>query len=220
MENIVFCIPTIIRYDLCLKLIESVELSTIKPTKYHIIDNGNEFSNHIDINAYSIPIDLYSPGHNLGVSSSWNYFMDNNDALLIISNDDMTVAPNTIEIMVNAYEKNNQDSVLFCVDNENAFSFFMIHSSIRNTIGHFDEKFWPAYFEDCDYMRRILLSNKNAYHVSNLGITHYGSATLEEQRRQKKAGDHDTNFIKNREYYISKWGGLPIEEKYMTPFDK
>jgi hypothetical protein len=28
------------------------------------------------------------------------------------------------------------------------------------------------------------------------------------------------NFNKNRQYYASKWGGLPSEETFTTPFNK
>ena len=31
---------------------------------------------------------------------------------------------------------------------------------------------------------------------------------------------HLNNFNNNMNYYISKWGGMPNEEKYYTPFNR
>eukprot|EP01065_Artemidia_motanka_P008962 TRINITY_DN14557_c0_g1_i1.p3 TRINITY_DN14557_c0_g1~~TRINITY_DN14557_c0_g1_i1.p3 ORF type:complete len:189 (+),score=31.14 TRINITY_DN14557_c0_g1_i1:914-1480(+) len=43
------------------------------------------------------------------------------------------------------------------------FTVFVVRKSLRERIGLFDENFWPAYAEDCDYLLRARLSGLAVY---------------------------------------------------------
>jgi GT2 family glycosyltransferase len=95
------------------------------------------------------------------------------------------------------------------------FSCFMIGPETISEVGKFDENFVPAYFEDNDFHFRIKQAGKLAYNIADAEFFHYGSRT-------QNAGPpivDSYNFERNRAYYISKWGGIPGEETYTTPFN-
>lgn len=97
------------------------------------------------------------------------------------------------------------------------FSCFMITPSVYQEIGSFDENIYPAYFEDNDYHHRIHLAGMKTANLAEVPIFHRGSKTQ----------NHDLNapvvsskqFESNRNYYKYKWGGVPGEEKYPTPYN-
>ena len=224
MESLTLCAPTILRYDLCDRLIVSASKGIVTPTHYKILDNGNSYARKWH-KAHPLPVDveIISPNGNIGVAAAWNHFLKTTEGLLIIANDDIEVFPDTIKRMTDMYYANKDKTVvLYSLSGMNAFSFFLVHSSIRDKIGLFDEGFYPAYFEDNDYIRRIQLKGCKQKILHNARYIHHdnGSATLKEQKRRNIAKDHDKNFRRNRDYYIKKWGGLPGKEKFTKPFNK
>lgn len=84
-------------------------------------------------------------------------------------------------------------------------------------IGLFDENFIRAYFEDRDYERRAALLGLTMGTLEQSDVWHYGSGTLALDP-ELQASNHAV-FIGNRDYYGRKWGGLPDEERYPTPFN-
>lgn len=224
MEKLTLCTPTILRYDLCDKLIMSASKGIIKPNEYKVLDNGNSYANKWHkAHPLSVDVKVISPKGNIGVSAAWNQFLRTSKGLIIIANDDICVFPDTIKTMIDEYYANkNKSIILFSLGGINAFSFYLIHSSIQHKIGYFDETFYPAYFEDNDYIRRMFLLGYKQKIVRKAKYIHYknGSATLKEQRRKGIDKDHDKNFRRNKAYYIKKWGGVPGNEKFTKPFNK
>lgn len=95
------------------------------------------------------------------------------------------------------------------------FACFMINKVCWQVVGRFDEKFHPAYFEDNDYHRRVLMNNMTARIVPQAPYFHYGSQT------QRKAGVvAPQQFEQNKKYYQDKWGGVPGAEIYAVPFNE
>ena len=83
----------------------------------------------------------------------------------------------------------------------------------------FDENFVPAYHEDNDYHRRMILAGDGDRIFSvNVPFLHHGSVTI--NRDEKTAEEWGAKFEKCRAYYVKKWGGLPGEETFETPFDE
>lgn len=94
---------------------------------------------------------------------------------------------------------------------------WMFRASITDTIGYFDENFFPAYFEDNDMHYRIKLSPYKIGSLSTALFYHFGSKT---QNKSHMPVVPAILFRKNQDYYISKWGGPPRREKYTKPFNK
>lgn len=96
------------------------------------------------------------------------------------------------------------------------FSCFLIsfpcHAQFR-----FDEQFTPAFCEDLDYHRRLMLAGEGKRIFSvNLPYLHYASMTLKtvSNRAQIEAAIN----AGSRAYYARKWGGPPNGETFVLPF--
>lgn len=100
------------------------------------------------------------------------------------------------------------------------FSCFMVSKD-----GHkkypFDEKFIPAYGEDCSMHREYMLGGDGDKIFSiNLPYLHIGggSGTLKSLSPERRAA-LERRIGGSREYYARKWGGKPNDEKFTIPFD-
>ena len=94
----------------------------------------------------------------------------------------------------------------------------MVNSSTIEKIGWFDEKFYPAYFEDNDYHYRIRMNGFKAVKTNQALYFHFGSRTIKDDEKVKEKCN--IGYAANREYYIQKWGGEPGKETFKTPFGK
>lgn len=98
------------------------------------------------------------------------------------------------------------------------FSCFLIAKACHQRF-RFDEAFIPAFCEDLDYHRRLLLAGEGHRIFSvNLPYLHYASATL------KALPPADADRIRrqiesvSRAHYAKKWGGAVNHERLIAPF--
>src|ERR1700730_4732460 len=93
-------------------------------------------------------------------------------------------------------------------------------------VGYFDQNFWPAYFEDADYFRRLELSGVPTLWDERILLEHNRSQTVRADFLLKRL--HDERTRRNEQYYIRKWGGLrgwggpdapSGQEIFMHPFN-
>lgn len=208
------CIPTLNNFDGLNKMIEGIEQGSMTPERYLIVDNSN--GNYIASNP---KVEVHTFGRNLGVAASWNWMIDHTSDLRLICNDDLVFHTDTLEIAYN-FIVNDKESYMWCSQllAENAFSFFGISKKCIQDIGYFDDAFYPAYYEDCDYARRLLLKGKEITKIPGLLCDHAHSMTKKNFNYEQLQSHHDT-FAKNQAYFISKWGGMPTQETYTTPFN-
>jgi GT2 family glycosyltransferase len=83
------------------------------------------------------------------------------------------------------------------------------------TVGLFDENFYPAYCEDADYEYRCTLAGVEWGAITGT-TSHVGSVTIQENHYARR---NDSTYPANRAYYRAKWGGeLRGGETYSTPF--
>lgn len=112
------------------------------------------------------------------------------------------------------------------------FSCFLIGRECHERF-QFDEDFAPAYYEDNDYHRRLILAGEGERIFGvNLPFHHIqgGSGSLRELQRQAEERGEDAKrefgqkweaqFGRSRQHYLEKWGGLPGGERFETPFGK
>lgn len=116
----------------------------------------------------------------------------------------------------------------YCRDNPEVF-YFWAHDvvpilTIRGVqeVGLFDENIYPCYFEDTDYVYRVNLAGSSPQGVPDIEIGH-GSDAIRGNVTTHTNLDHkfknEVTYSQNRDYYERKWGGVPGEEKYRTPFN-
>lgn len=84
------------------------------------------------------------------------------------------------------------------------------------SVGFVDTNFFPAYFSDNDYGRRMQLARLNMANSNKVVYFHFWSRTIYEENMR---GTNDKYFPLNKKYYIEKWGGIPGKEKFSEPFN-
>jgi len=99
------------------------------------------------------------------------------------------------------------------------FSCFLVHRECHAR-WQFDERFVPAFCEDVDYHRQLLLAGEGSRIYSiNVPYLHYGSTTLKSADETARARIERQVTLGARAYYAQKWGGPVNEERYENPFD-
>lgn len=205
---IVVCIPLFTRYDLIWKCINSFGICTIKPDLFVIINNGL-----LPFVSNSRYVKVFNFRRNIGVATSWNFFCKKIKGIKIISNDDVCVtSPKFVENFCEGLEKFD---LVFSAESP-GFHIFSLSSSCFSAVGDFDEKFYPAYFEDMDYHYRMKLLGRSTGYLADCKIDHVGSATKIKLNRNQRR-EHLTTFPLLKEYYIKKWGGEPGSETLTVP---
>lgn len=205
-----FCIgiPTINRADLLIQALS--KYSECYPNiNIFIIDNGSQGLVSHD------KIEVETPSLNLGVAASWNRIIEKSIACghthTMILNDDIELCRDT-QTFHNLINDECPDAFIKFAG---TWCSFILPNEMFKAVGPFDTNFYPAYFEDNDYSRRIQLKGFEIVEREEMRPTLYrNSMTIARDPALNQ------NFDKNRHYYIYKWGGEPNKELYETPFNQ
>jgi GT2 family glycosyltransferase len=205
----IVAIPTINRADLLNEALERY-FEDFKDTHIAICDNGKQ-----SIITREENFMIYRPEENLNVSGSWNMLMDYADKInathVLMLNDDVVLGRTEHEIKM--LIKNNPD-VPFINSLMNWCSFILTIDGYKK-IGGFDESYFPNYFNDNDYCYRMRLLGLERLNTSFLNpVIYRNSMTI------ALNPSLNNRFMEYRQNYINKWGGLPMEEKYLSEFNK
>lgn len=178
------------RYDLLDAFVASVIRGSRRPDKILLVDNGGQYDRkHPNVEV------LYQ-GPNLGVAASWNRLLS--AGAWIISNDDVTFRQNTFAEMAGALECGD----LFV--SGDGWALFGQRPEVAERIGFYDERFFPAYYEDTDYHVRLVEAGIPIRdNVLSEPIHHVQWASAESVQK--------VNAIcqKSYETFVEKWGAHP-----------
>ena len=215
-EDFYVGIPTLNRHDLLELCIESVLSSTALPKAIFVVENSGSWPNSTQPHwsgHISNRVRVLRPPTNLGVARSWNLLQKLcQPSPLIILNDDIEVRNNLFEKMLESPEQ-------FVTGNiHQAFCAFMIRNNAWAKVGEFDESFYPAYFEDNDYARRLLLSGFPINATAEIGYKDNGPSATKASFSPLELDEFNRSFDIGKRYYNLKWGGPPRFEVYKTPF--
>jgi hypothetical protein len=188
--------------------------------------------------------------HKVTLAQTWNdgakqAFADGCEYALVC-NDDILFSPDTIDAMVDQFERHSETDKVVMVTPNNIklqlidpydilayerppdeftfsehpnFSCFLIRSDFFDQVGTFDQNFDPAWYEDNDMHRRIQLLGYKAIMTTAAPMVHFGGVTtsmLDIADSSRAAA-----------YYHEKWGGIPethpgppeLKEKFKTPYN-
>ncbi len=202
-----FGIPTINRKDLLDEAVAKKYHWTMFQRELFIVDNGRQ---GIEVKK---PWRVLTPQHNLGVAGSWNMIcisaFRKGYTHVMILNDDVIYGQHAEK--VEEFIKANPADLYHA---KSHFCVFVIDRWTYAEVGPFDDKFWPAYFEDNDYVYRCKLAGKTV-----MPHEFFEPEVFRNSQTIAKNPDLNKNFNHNRERYIAKWGGIPTEEKYTLPFN-
>ena len=177
------------------------------------------------------------------LAATWNRALDCcwecGAAGALVVNNDVRLAPNTIELLwgeltradallvtgVGVSPKQFQPGQLALAadlgDGHGGpdFSCFLIHRETHDRYP-FDEQFVPAYCEDLDLHRRMMLDGEGGrIYAINVPFAHHGSATLKTIDPKLRGRIEQQVQQGARAYYAKKWGGSENQETFTRPFD-
>lgn len=214
-----FAIPTLNNIVGACDLLDQAYRAGSPPDELILIDNGQQGKLPDRPDYVFQGLDRITPKRNLGVAASWNLVLERMQPgdIAIISNDDISISEHTIGMMADALQSSAESVVVG--PRIHPYSFFAITYDAVESIGFFDEQFWPAYFEDDDYRRRLRLAGwkEHFLEVDQLGIKHEDGGT-------KKRGDDALRASLARSYrrsaqlYEAKWLGSPSMEQALVPY--
>lgn len=200
-------IPTLNRADLLLPSLKKY-VNDFVDTDIHIVDNGVQSIDFIHEN-----VRKYVQKRNIGVAASWNMickevFKTKDWALLV--NDDVYLGYGNTRVNMCI-----EMSEVGLVQSEINWSVILINKDLYEYIGEFDEGFYPAYYEDSDYMYRLKL--RGLLHEVNSSLNPLDA--MVSQTYEKAPELVNLAMKHNRQRYIDKWGNVPLLEKFTTPFN-
>jgi hypothetical protein len=129
---------------------------------------------------------------------------------------DVSITPATVDCLLE-FESRNADCDLWSstpmdieVNSKSAscdghdFSCFMLRYKTIETHGWFDKEYKPAYFEDDDYVTRMVLAGSNPKRILNARHVHAGSLTI---RLDADMAHHVKHWFEiNKSRFYKKWG--------------
>lgn len=205
-------IPTLNRADLLIESLDS-HYKLMPNIPALIIDNGKQ---NLWSNVGHRLTTIYTMSWNTGVAASWNhianYFFNitRNCSHVLFLNDDVVLGRTENDIAAFIASHIEYDII---VSNKGFCSFILTKKAYDITKG-FDENFYPAYFEDNDFMYRAGLTNLKVLHADFLNPSVFRSSmTLHKDKST------NSRFMNNKNYYEKKWGGEPGKERFDEPFN-
>lgn len=206
-------IPIVNGFQWLERLVESIDY----PVNELVIINNNgrgELTQELDSFAlkkfnYINKITVTHLPHNIGCSGAWNliikcYMMC---PYWIIANHDICFSPGMLEQFVKSSQKTDIGIVK---GKEFQWDVFLIKDTVIQECGLFDENFYPAYVEDCDYHIRLMKKNIKT-EVIDINYLHgddnyetTGSQTWRTDLSLKEKLDYSHNC--NMYYIVEKWG--------------
>ena len=192
-------VPLLTRPELLNRLIGSIDYPVADLV---VIDNGHcvrslPWSPHVE------QMHLVTMPSNLGVSGSWNLGVKSLPFVpwwLIVNFDAYFPAGSLERFHVEA----RQDELVLS-QAAPPWACFALGSSVVETVGLFDERLHPAYFEDNDYERRCTFHGF-AVRQSGIPVGHDNSSTLNAGYQ----GRNNETFFSNRQFYDAKVRGADM----------
>jgi len=191
LENLI--VPVLNRYDLLQRMLDSVDVPV---DHLLIIDNGLGTDTLEISDKFAKVTHLRMPA-NLGVAGSWNLGIKSfpyAHRWFMVSND-VVFQPGALEKLAQA----RRDEITLTADAPNWQAFALGDEAVTD-LGLFDEcGFYPAYFEDNDYMRRAEFAGVNIRKL-DIDLHHDNSSTIKAGYQEK----NNKTFIANQRLYKAK----------------
>ena len=213
-------IPSLNQFDALRACIDSALSGTVAPDRVYVVDNSGGVYPPRWQDRYEGRVLAYQASHNCGVARSWNVLCGaaSGDGAtgIILSNDDITFAPDTIARLLEVAEANERAATVSTIEGQR-FSLLWLRLAAWQAIGPFDEQFWPAYFEDKDYDHRLLLAGWE-HPIAPSAVAHRGSATLKAYNEAQQT-EHHRQFRRNMARFVRKWGNVPEGALWDEPYN-
>jgi GT2 family glycosyltransferase len=211
----VLATPVLDRYD----LLEGMEASVdVEVKRYYVIDNGGKYDPFRQEPPWAEQRHVCEPGANLGFSASVNLTIKANVVApwWLFVNDDIIFSPGDLQVLAEHMWASTSTPMLATMQGC-GYSAFAVNELGVETVGWFDEAYYPAYCEDTDIDWRC--RQLGVMRVDVPGTSqHLASQTIRNSPARRDS--NDWTYPRNVKYHEAKWGGPPRAEVYLTPFNQ
>ena len=212
------------------------------PIENYIIINNNTELLKDDIDAiisighpFIKNLKVYHMPYNMGCADSWNTIIKSFmfAPYWILTNDDISFKPGFLQEMNEAAQDKEVGMVhgkpvgLKNLTHLGTFELFLIKDWVIQSHGLFDSNYYPAYYEDADYIMRLLNKpvkiinqlNHSFYHGDTTDYNQSGSNTLKENNQSYMRLTYAR--YQNSEYFMNKWNTFLEYDcnPWKTPFN-
>lgn len=214
------------------------------PTKILIVNQGvdDAFRSHLERLSEQDPARIFLWHHQPplpSLSATWNLALDTiwqtGGNIALVVNNDVRLHPDMVLVLTSELRRKRALFVsavgvrkdqfdpnvpLSFGDTHGGpdFSCFLIARECHQAF-RFDEAFIPAFCEDLDYHRRLMLAGEGKRIFSvNVPYLHLASQTLALVGGQEAERIRRQIESQSRAYYAKKWGGPVNHERYLVPF--
>ncbi len=206
MADLIVAIPTLTRYDRLNLCLQSIFLGDTQPREICIVDNGGGFEPIP--HRPDCPVRLIKPGWNLGIAGSWNRIHElYAPADVVYCHDDIELGRDVLRALVACPDP----FVSPVTDRRFRWSCFLQREPVWSAVGEYDDGFWPGFFADLDYQRRMRLAGLGPTVVEEHAGLNHGSGAA------GWAAFDGLGWSQQR--YVRKWGGPPESECYDRPWN-
>jgi hypothetical protein len=215
--NVLF-VPTL---GLDVSLLERLASSVDYPIKWKVAYNNGPIGALEDFRNRHPDWIVKEPAvGNRGAAGSWNDCakMFPGESAWLLMNEDAYFLPGYLSDICNCV-RSFPDAPVVYLNNSNAYYCFVWTKRALAEVGTFDENFWPAYYEDCDYKIRLEL----------IGFTGFNYALQElpplPHGKPRTGGTDYSAMLQgcgllNRAYWKRKWGNSDYySHVYQTPYN-
>jgi GT2 family glycosyltransferase len=199
MEETIGMIPvlgflTLKRFDLADRLLASIDYPI---ENLVIIDNSGK-QEYAPIKPKMVKrMWLIQVPHGLGYGGGLNLIVKTTPfaPYWVLVNDDSVFEPGALEIIA----KETDPNTINFLNINPRWSGFVLGEKVVQDVGLFDERFYPIYFEDNDYERRIIKAGFEPKQLS-ASLAHDNSSTLNSGFQ----GQNDFTYHRNHQTYENK----------------
>lgn len=203
----VLSVPVMNRPELLRQMLASIDVPV---ERYIIIDNSPDGNMAEGIDLPNLTV--IAAHSNFGVAGSWNLAIKSAPLApwWAFVNNDITFMPGDLGRLIEHMGNQGGMGMLLTP------SAFAVTADCVEKAGYFDENFYPAYFEDNDYVYRCGLTGVTVTALP-ANYAHERSATILSDGDYMR--ENARTFPLNQGHYSAKWGGPPLQETYKTPFN-
>lgn len=244
MTDPVWCVMPVLAGPAMTEAALSDLLAQSVPTRILVINQGvnDTFRDRLERLAEQEPSRIFLWSHQPplpSLSTTWNRALDfvweTGGEVALVVNNDCRFHPDTVTglhstllreaaLFVSAVGVREEQFVSpYGIDTTKKggpdFSCFLIAKACHERF-RFDEAFVPAFCEDLDMHRRLMLAGEGQRIFSvNLPYLHYASQTLKTLPEQEAARIRQQIETQSRAHYARKWGGVVNAETFWWPFN-
>lgn len=192
-----------------------------------VVDNGDPPLDYLASRGAAV-YEYQRPGANIGVAASWNHgrrlALQCPTARWLVLLSEVVVfgehgGADLLDGVVDQGPLGAIDAPGVSVA-EAGWKCTALRTSTLDRVGEFDEGFWPAYYEDTDYLYRMGLAGLASPRENGKAwpMLHVDMTIPEGDAHALRSGLVDVDLDRLAARYRAKWGGNQGEERHRTPW--